>query len=96
MRILEGSGPRSGLFTRQGLPVFGTFFIWGTGGGAQTVGLALFGYLLTDSFFLVGVLSAVVGISNFISGPLSGYLTDHLGRKPLAIAGAMTRGVRRS
>ena len=92
MRIREGSSTRSALFTREGLPIFGTFFIWGTGGGAQSLGIALFAYLLTDSPFMVAVLFAVTGASRLILGPLSGYLTDHWGRKPLAVAGAMMRG----
>ena len=92
MRTQEGSGPRSALFTRQGLPVFGTFLIWGTGGGAQALGMALFGYMLTRSAFLVTVMFAILGVARVISGPLAGYLTDHWGRKPVSTLGSMARG----
>ena len=80
------------MFSRQGLPLFATFLIWGTGSGAQTLGRPLFAYELADSIFLVTLLIAALGLSRIISAPLTGFLTDRIGRKPLAVIGAALRG----
>ena len=92
MRRSIRAGPDSRLFSRQGLPLFATFLIWGTGSGAQTLGRPLFAYELADSIFLVTLLIAALGASRIISAPLTGYLTDRIGRKPLAVIGAGLRG----
>ena len=92
MSTRTGPGPRSALFTRQGLPVFSTFLIWGTGSGAQTLARPLLAFLLTESVFLVSLMIALLAASRMITGPLTGYLTDHWGRKPLGAVGAATRG----
>ncbi len=92
MRRSIRAGPDSRLFSRQGLPLFATFLIWGTGSGAQTLGRPLLGYELADSIFLVTLLIAALGLSRIISAPLTGFLTDRIGRKPLAVIGAGLRG----
>ncbi len=92
MRRSMRAGPDSRLFSRQGLPLFATFLIWGTGSGAQTLGRPLFAYELADSIFLVTLLIAALGASRIISAPLTGFLTDRIGRKPLAVIGAGLRG----
>ena len=92
MRRSIRAGPDSRLFSRQGLPLFATYLIWGTGSGAQTLGRPLFAYELADSIFLVTLLIAALGASRIISAPLTGYLTDRIGRKPLAVSGAALRG----
>lgn len=81
-----------GVFSREGLPIVGTFLIWGTGSGAQTLARPLFAYAITDSVFLVTVLISTLALSRMVSGPLTGYLADHWGRKPMAVAGAAIRG----
>lgn len=81
-----------GVLSREGLPIVGTFLIWGTGSGAQTLARPLFAYALTDSVFLVTVLISVLALSRMVSGPLTGYLADHWGRKPMAVTGAAVRG----
>ena len=92
MRRSIRAGPDSRLFSRQGLPLFATFLIWGTGSGAQTLGRPLLAYELADSIFLVTLLIAALGMSRIISAPLTGFLTDRIGRKPLAVIGAALRG----
>lgn len=92
MRRSMRAGPGSSMFSRQGLPLFATYLIWGTGSGAQTLGRPLFAYELADSIFLVTLLIAALGASRIISAPLTGFLADRIGRKPLAVVGAALRG----
>ena len=92
MRRSIQAGPDSRLFSRQGLPLFATYLIWGTGSGAQALGRPLFAFELADSVFLVTLLIAALGASRIISAPLTGYLADRIGRKPLAVIGAALRG----
>ena len=92
MRRSIQAGPGSSMFSRQGLPLFATYLIWGTGSGAQTLGRSLFAYELENSIFLVTLLFAALGASRIISAPLTGFLTDRVGRKPLAVGGAALRG----
>ncbi len=92
MRRSMRAGPGSSMFSRQGLPLFATYLIWGTGSGAQTLGRSLFAYELENSIFLVTLLFAALGASRIISAPLTGFLADRIGRKPLAVGGAALRG----
>ena len=92
MRGSIRAGPGSSMFSRQGLPLFATYLIWGTGSGAQTLGRSLFAFELEQSIFLVTLLFAALGMSRIISAPLTGFLTDRIGRKPLAVIGAALRG----
>ncbi len=92
MRRSIRAGPGSSMFSRQGLPLFATFLIWGTGSGAQTLGRPLLAFELAESIFLVTLLIAALGLSRIISAPLTGFLTDRIGRKPLAVIGAGLRG----
>ncbi|MEX2431285.1 MAG: MFS transporter [Dehalococcoidia bacterium] len=75
------------------LPIFGAFFTWGFGTGAQNLGRPLFAYAATGNVFLVGVMLAASALPRMFTGPITGYLTDRLGRKPLAILGAFVRGL---
>ena len=92
MRRSIQPGPGSSMFSRQGLPLFATYLIWGTGSGAQTLGRPLLAFELAESVFLVTLLIAALGASRIISAPLTGFLTDRIGRKPLAVIGAGLRG----
>ena len=92
MRRSIRAGPGSSVFSKQGMPLFVTYLIWGTGSGAQTLGRPLFAFELTDSIFLVTLLIAALGASRIISAPLTGFLSDRIGRKPLAVIGAGLRG----
>ncbi len=93
MQDLSRRKRHPGVFSRDGLPIVGTFLIWGTGSGAQTLARPLFAYAITDSVFLVTVLISTLALSRMISGPLTGYLADHWGRKPMAVTGAAVRGI---
>ncbi len=86
------SEPRSRVLSAPNAPIFFSFFTWGFGTGAQNLGRPLFALAVTGNVFLVGVLIAVNAVPRFFTGPLTGYLTDRLGRKPLIMLAPAIRG----
>lgn len=74
-------------------PIFFSFFTWGFGTGAQNLGRPLYAFAATGNIFLVGVLLASNAIPRTITGPLTGFLSDRFGRKPLVILGPTIRGI---
>ena len=74
-------------------PIFFSFFTWGFGTGAQNLGRPLFALEVTSSVFLVGVLMAANAIPRAFTGPVTGFLTDKLGRKPMVLMGPIVRGI---
>jgi DHA1 family multidrug resistance protein-like MFS transporter len=76
----------------DGLPLFFVFFMWSFGSGAIQLARPLFAFEVTESIFLVAVMVSVTGTSRIVSAPLTGFLTDRFGRKPLILFGAGLRG----
>ncbi len=74
-------------------PIFFSFFTWGFGTGAQNLGRPLFALAVTGNVFLVGVLLAANAVPRAFTGPITGFLTDKLGRKPMVLLGPIVRGV---
>ena len=74
-------------------PIFFAFFTWGFGTGAQHLARPLFAYALTGNTFLVAVVIGMNAIPRIFTGPITGYLADRVGRKPLVMFGAALRGV---
>ena len=73
-------------------PIFFAFFVWGFGTGAQHVARPLFANELTGSAFLVAVVIGMNAIPRMFTGPITGFLTDRFGRKPLVLFGTALRG----
>ena len=74
-------------------PIFFSFFTWGFGTGAQNLGRPLFAWQVTGSVFLVGVMMAANAVPRAFTGPITGFLTDKLGRKPMVLMGPIVRGI---
>ena len=87
----KGSGAR--IVTSETVPIYVTFFAWGLGTGSLQLARPLFAFEVTGNIFLVSFLVASSSVARIITGPLTGYLTDRWGRKPLVIAGATLRGL---
>ncbi len=87
----KSSGPP--IFTTKTFPIYVTFFAWGLGTGSLQLARPLFAFEVTGDIFLVSFLVASSSLARIIAGPLTGYLTDRWGRKPLVIAGAALRGL---
>ena len=81
-----------GLLSREAIPVFSAFFLWGFGTGALWMARPLLAFDLGGSFFLVGLVSAFSAAPRMIGAPLAGSLADRLGRRPVVIAGAVMHG----
>ncbi|MDA1174774.1 MAG: MFS transporter [Chloroflexi bacterium] len=76
----------------QGLPLFFAFFMWSFGSGAIQLARPLYAFEITDSIFLVSVMVSITGVARIVAGPMTGWLTDRFGRKPLMLLGAGLRG----
>ena len=82
-----------GLLSREALPVFSAFFLWGFGTGALWMARPLLAFDLGGgSFFLVGLVSAFSAAPRMIGGPVAGIIADRLGRRPVVAAGAVLHG----
>ena len=81
-----------GLLSREALPVFSAFFLWGFGTGALWMARPLLAYELGGSIILVGLVSAFSAAPRIIGGPLAGSLADRLGRRPVVVAGCVLHG----
>ena len=81
------------MFTPATVPIYYSFFAWGFGTGAQQLARPLFAYALTGNEFLVALMISMNAIPRIVTGPLTGYLADRIGRKPLAILGPSLRGL---
>lgn len=81
------------ILSLSSAPIFFSFFTWGFGTGAQHLARPLFAYALTGNTFLVAVVIGMNAIPRIFTGPITGYLADRVGRKPLVIFGAALRGV---
>ena len=81
-----------GLLSKEALPVFSAFFLWGFGTGALWMARPLLAFDLGGTFFLVGLVSAFSAAPRIIGGPLAGSLADRLGRRPVVVAGAVLHG----
>ncbi len=81
-----------GLLSKEALPVFSAFFLWGFGTGALWMARPLLAFDLGGSFFLVGVASAFSAAPRLIGSPLAGSVADRLGRRPVVVAGAVLHG----
>ncbi len=79
--------------SRSNAPIFFTFFTWGFGTGAQQLARPLFALALTGNVYLVALVIGLNAVPRLFTGPLTGYLSDRIGRKPLVIIGASLRGV---
>ena len=86
------SETRSRVLSASNAPIFFSFFTWGFGTGAQNLGRPLFALAVTGNVFLVGVLIALNAVPRFFTAPLTGYLADRLGRKPLVMLAPAIRG----
>ena len=81
------------MFSARTLPIYAAFLVWGTGTGAQNLARPLFAFELEQSIFLVTVLLAFSAIARLVASPITGFMTDRWGRRPLLIIGAGIRGV---
>jgi MFS family permease len=74
-------------------PIFFSFFTWGFGTGAQQLARPLFAYALTGNVYLVTLVIGLNALPRVFTGPITGYLSDRIGRKPLVMFGPALRGV---
>src|ERR1041384_3925869 len=80
------------ILSLRGLPVFSVFFLWSFGTGAINLARPLFASSFGVPILLVTLITASNSVSHLISGPITGYLMDRFGRKPILMVGLAIRG----
>ncbi len=91
MRVLVRRAMATALLSRGGLPLFAAFLVWGAGSGAQTLGRPLLAFEFSSSVFLVTLLISSLALSRIVAGPITGFLIDRTGRRPIAAMGSSIR-----
>lgn len=84
---------RLGFLTFGTLPLFSLFFLWSFGTGAMQLARPLFAASFGVPVFLVSLITSSNGVARLVTGPLTGYLMDRWGRKPLLLFGVVLRGI---
>ena len=80
-------------FSRSAIPLYSIFFVWGIGTGFQQFGRPLFVASLGVQVFLVTMIGAMNSAASLFAAPLTGFLTDRFGRKPIMMIGNCLRGI---
>ena len=80
------------VLSRRGLPLFAIFFIWASGTGAMQLARPLMAASFGANIFFVSVLLATNSLARMVASPLTGFLSDRFGRRPLVIIGIVLRG----
>jgi MFS family permease len=89
---MTSSDRMTSIFSRSGIPVFASFFLWSFGTGGMRLARPLFASSFGVPLVLVTLIISSNTVSQLIIAPLTGYLIDRWGRKPLLIAGLVLRG----
>jgi MFS family permease len=87
---------KAGILSRNLLrmsPYYGMFYLWSLGTGAQQLARPLFAFELGATPFLIVLITGSNAIAKVVSAPITGFLTDRLGRKPLVLVGNGIRGL---
>lgn len=81
------------LFAGRSSWLFVTFFIWSVGTGSMQLARPLFAAELGAGVFFVALVTASNAFARLIASPITGFLVDRFGRRPLVVAGTLLRGL---
>src|SRR5688500_12091843 len=73
-------------------PYYGMFYLWSLGTGAQQLARHLFASELGATPFLVVLITGSNAIAKVVASPITGFMSDRWGRKPLVLIGNGIRG----
>ena len=76
----------------QGHAQFIIFFVWAMGAGSMQLARPLFAASFGVSVFFVALVSASNALARLVAAPITGFLSDRFGRRPLIIMGVFLRG----
>ncbi len=68
-----------------------SYFVWSTGTGAQGLARPLFAFLVSGQVFFAPLLASTNALARMVAGPITGYMSDRTGRKPMVMIGTALR-----
>ena len=89
--LSKSNKPDTGLYKNSTTGIFASYFVWSLGTGAQSLARPLFAFLVSGQIFFAPLLASTNALARTIAGPITGFLTDRIGRKPMVIIGTVLR-----
>ena len=89
--LSKSNKPDTGLYKNSTTGIFASYFVWSLGTGAQSLARPLFAFLVSGQIFFAPLLASTNALARTIAGPITGFLTDRIGRTPMVIVGTVLR-----
>lgn len=83
--------PTPSALSRTSAGIFASYFVWSLGTGAQGLARPLFAFLVSGQIFFAPLLASTNALARTVSSPITGYMTDRVGRKPMVVIGTSLR-----
>lgn len=91
MKSEEAQPPKIDALSLRAIPIYSIFGLWSFGTAAQQLARPLFAAAFGVPVFLVTLIAASNSLAWLVTAPITGFLTDRWGRKPLVVVGNLLR-----